>query len=113
MSRSISALVGFLIGVIAAAGILVHEARAKDRQEAFGLLARDVHVASVISKAAPGLRAASSKSVASDLTILALRYDSVTPSEQHLLRLVLDRSSSGLLSLSPENLAFLQSHVGP
>ncbi len=94
-----AALVGIVVGVLIAFTIATVAQRRDDRAETFGLLARDLHVASNVATAAPGGSLAASRAVADDLRVVFLRYRSFESDELRILRLVNTRVQAGTVVL--------------
>jgi hypothetical protein len=79
-----------------------------DRGETFGLLARDLHVAKDVAKISLPARMAASRSVAQDLHIVFMRYESLHHDEARLLQLTCQMADSGVVVLPKDILTELR-----
>jgi len=103
-----SAMAGAIFGITITTAVFTVDARSHDRGETFGLLARDLHVAKDVAKLSFPARIAASRSVAADLHIVFMRYESLHQDEAHLLQLTRQMADSGVVVLSGDILTKLR-----
>ena len=103
-----SAIAGAVFGITLTTAVFTLDARSNDRRETFGLLARDLLVAKNVAKLSLPARIAASRSVAQDLHIVFMRYESLHHDEARLLQLTRQMTDSGTVVLPEDLLAELR-----
>jgi len=101
-------MAGAIFGIALTATVFTLDTRSTDRRETFGLLARDLHVAKDVANLSFPARVAASRSVAQDLRIVFMRYESLHHDEARLLQLTRQMADSGAVVLPANLLAKLR-----
>lgn len=103
-----SLLAGAVVGITLTTVVFTLDAHSNDREETFGLLARDLHVAKDVAKSALPARIAASRSVAQDLRIVFMRYESLRQDETRLLQRTREWADTGIVVLPNDILTELR-----
>jgi hypothetical protein len=106
-----SVLAGAAFGITLTTVVFTLNAHSNDRIETFGLLARDLRVAKDVAKISSPARIAASRSVAHDLQIVFMRYESLRQDETRLLQLTREWADAGIVVLPKDILTELRAKV--